>query len=233
MPARATRRAAHLPLAMLVALLALVPAVTACGDVTIAPEATPVAGVADVTSVDRQLEPFTRISVGAAITLVVSPSPETKVTVEAPGDMMDAIRTEVVDGQLVVTIPPPGVVSTKKIKLTVKAPDIESLAIAAGATATLQTDRDTLHLDVSGSSSLAATGTVGELSLVETAAGRVDFTALKVTNMTVRLSDGSAATLAVSGTLGGKLDGGSHIQLVEQPAQVTAEAISGSTISGP
>lgn len=233
MPVRASRRARTLPLTLLLAAVGLVPLVAACGDVSVPPDATPIAGVGAVTSQERQVDAFTRVSVGAAVTVVIGPADASKVTVAAAESLLPAVKTEVVDGQLVVTVPPPGVVAKSQITVTILGPAISSVAISSGATATLDTSINELRLDISGASRLVARGTAGELSLVANAAARIDLTALKVTNATVHLSDGAAATVDVSGSLGGRLEGGSNLLLMAAPASIQVETVSGSTVSGP
>ena len=231
MPARAPRRVVRLLLA--IAATAAVAAVAAgCGDVSWEPEATPVTGTGALTTDDRTAGEFTRVSVGAPMKVVVRAGPETKVTLEAQQDLLPLITTQVVDGQLVVNVPRPGIVSNEPITLTIVAPAIASLALSGGAIGYLESMGDALSLDAAGGSSITAIGKAKELALATSAGSKVELAELAVENAKVTMSDGSTATLNVSSSVTGVASGGSTLILTQPPAVVSVETSGGATIQG-
>lgn len=232
MPARARRVAANLPLALVLAVVSLAALLAACGDVSVPPEPTAVTGAGDLQTETRDLGPFTRISVGAKIKVVVGQADTTSISIEAEPNVLPLVVTKVVDGQLVINVPPPGFVSSKGVTMTINAPAIESLALSGGGTGVLQTEVDTLNLDVSGGSVLTAIGNTKTLTFTATSAGVAKLNDLHVADATVSMADGSSAQMAVTGSLTGKIEGGASITLFGKPASVNVEQQSGATIIG-
>jgi len=231
MPARAPRRAARLLLAAAVAV-ALSGVLAACGDVSWEPQPSPVPGAGNLTTEDRTAGDFTRVSVGAKVKVVAREAPELKVTVEAQQNLLPLIKTEVLDGQLVVNIPPPGVSTSQPITVTIDAPMIESFTIGSGATGYVEVVGDRLNLDASGGATLTAIGDIGDARLTTSASSHAEMAELKVARATVALSDGSSATMNVVSSVTGTASGGSTLTLVQKPASVAVETSGGATVQG-
>lgn len=231
MSTRAPHRAARLLLASLAAV-ALTGLLAACGDVSWAPEATPVPGTGNLVTEDRTTGDFTRISVGAGIKLVAKAGAEKSVMLEAQENLLPLITTDVVDGQLVVNVAPPGITTTEPVTLTVAAPDIESLALSGGSTGFLESVTDTLNLDAAGGSTLTAIGTLKELTLATSAGSHADLEELVADTATVTMSDGSSAKLSVTSSVSGTASGGSTLVLVKPPASMTVAVSGGASVQG-
>jgi hypothetical protein len=231
MSARAPRRAARLLIAA-VAAAALAGLLAGCGDVSWEPEATPVPGSGNLVTEDRTTTDFTRVSVGAGIKVVAKAGAEPKVSLEAQENLLPLITTNVIDGQLVVNVAPPGITTSEPITLTVTAPVIESLALSGGSTGFLESVTDTLNLDAAGGSKLTVIGTVKGLTLATSAGSHAELGELVAENAQVTMSDGSSATMMVTSGVSGTASGGSTLVLVKPPASMTVSVSGGASVQG-
>ena len=108
MSSRAPRRAVPRLVLAAVAALVLAPVLAGCGVLPpAASETTGVVGEGDVQTDVRDLPPFSRISVGApGSKVIVGAATAQKVSVAAQPNLLPLIKTDVVDGQLIVTLMP-------------------------------------------------------------------------------------------------------------------------------
>jgi hypothetical protein len=231
MPSRAPSRAARL-LPALVAVMLLVTALAACGAPPGEEGAAPVEGTGEIQTELRELPPFTRVSVASGMKVIVGYNAEQSVSLAAQGNVLAAIRTEVVDGQLIVTIPPPGVEATQPMALTVKLPALESVALSAGVVGYVEHTGSGLNVDISGGVQLTAIGDTPDLRLNATTGSHAKLGELVAQYAQVSLNDGSTAELNVVTSVTGTATGGSTVILSGNPAQVDIEATSGATVQG-
>jgi hypothetical protein len=229
--ARAPFRAIRLLLAIATAAV-LTGLLSACGDVSWAPEPTPVPGQGSLVTEDRTKGDFTRISVGAALKVIAKQAAETKVTLEAQENLLPLIKTEVVDGQLVVNVPPPGITTSQPITLTISAPRIESLALSAASTGYLETAADALKLDAAGGSTLTAIGSAKDLTLQTSAGSHAELGDLKARDAKVTLTDSSSAKVNATASVSGTASGGSTLVLTQVPPSMGVTTSGGATIQG-
>ncbi len=233
MPARAPRRDAPRVVLAIVMAVGLVPVVAGCGIIPpAAQQAATVVGTGEVQTETRELAPFTRISVGAGLKVIVGAATEQEVTVAAQGNILPAIRTEVTDSQLVVTIPSPGVSTTEPMSLTVKVPTIESIALSAGSVGFVEHTGGAIYVDVSGGAQITAIGDTPDLKLVTSSGSHAKLGELVAQYAEISVKDGSSAELTVVTRVSGTADGGSSVVLTSKPAQVDVTATSGATVQG-
>ncbi len=233
MPARAPRRASLLLCLTVVATLGLAPVIAGCGPLNpVASEVSPAAGEGDVQTEVRDLTAFSRVSVGVGMKVVVGVGDKSSVTVQAQPNLLPLIKTEVVDGQLIVTIPSPGVTTTEPMSLSLRVPELTSVALSSGAQGYVEHTGGPLNLDASGGASITAIGTTPDLTLTTAAGGKALLGELTAGNATISMNDGSTAELTVTGALSGTASGGSSVVLIRKPASVSVETTSGATIQG-
>ena len=232
MPSRAPRRAATRLLPALIAGLLLVMALAACGAPPGEEGADAVEGTGEIQSELRELPPFTRVSVAAGMKVIVGYNAAQSVSLAAQGNVLTAIRTEVVDAQLIVTIPPPGVEATQPMAITIKLPALESVALSSGAVGYVEHTGSGLNLDISGGVELTAIGDTPDLRLNVTTGSHARLDELVAQYAQVSLNDGSTAELNVVTSVTGTASGGSTVILSGSPAQVEIEATSGATVQG-
>jgi len=234
MPARAPRRVTRL-LLVAAAALSLTGVLAGCGDISWAPAATPVAGEGGMVTEDRTQGEFTRISVSAPVKVVIGEANEAKVTVEAQENVLPLLSTEIVDGQLVVSMVSPGFTTSDENypRITIHAISITSVAIAGGSIGTLESTVDDLRLDISGGAILTAIGDSPNVTLSMAQGSHAELAEFKVVDATVKLTDGSAATMSISGSVSGAAEGGSTLTLTQQPASQTVEVAGGGSVQIP
>jgi len=230
MPARAPRVAR--PVLALVALVVLALSLAACGDISWQPPATPVAGAGELANETRTAGAFDRISVSAPVRVTIGEATEPEVLVEAQPNVLPLISTEIVDGQLVVSTVAPGFTTGEDDYplITILGPGIRSLALSGGSIGMLESSAAELRLDVSGQSTLTGIGLVPTLTLSTAQGSHVDLTELPVQDATVKMTDGSAATMSISNSVEGVANGGSTLTLIQQPASQTVEVSGGASV---
>ncbi len=233
MPARAHRRAAPGLILAFATALGLASVLAGCGLIPpMASNPAAVVGTGDVQTETRDLAPFRRISVGAGLKVIIGAATEQSVSVAAQANVLPAIRTEVVDGQLIVTIPPPGVTASQPMSLTVRIPALESIALSAGAVGFVEHTGHKLNVDVSGGAELTAIGDTPDLRLTASSGSHAKLAELTAQYAEVTLKDGSSAEMTVITRVSGTADGGSTLVLTAKPAQVAVDTSSGGTVQG-
>lgn len=228
-PRRATSRVA---LAGIAAIL-LLPMLAGCGATPVVPGASgTIVGTGDVITEFRDLAPFTRVSVGAGLKVIIGEAAEQEVKVGAQQNLLPAIRTEVVDGQLIVTVPSPGVTATQPMTLTLRMTQVESVALSAGSVGYLEHTGAALNLDVSGGAEITVIGDTPDLTLTASTGSHAKLGELVAQRADINLNDGASADLNVVMALTGSADGGATVTLTHKPAQISVATSSGATIQG-
>ncbi len=234
MSSRAPRRAARRLILAAAAVLVLVPVLAGCGTTPPgAPEGAGIVGEGDVQTEIRELPPFTRVSVAAGMKVIVGAATEQMVKVAAQANILPLITTEVVEGQLIVTLSAEGGVSaTKPMSLTVEIPVLESVALSAGSVGYLEHTGGDLNIDVSGGAELTGIGTTPDLRLTATTGSHAKLGELVAQAAEISINDGATAEISVVNSLTGVADGGSTVILASKPATVDVQTASGATIQG-
>ncbi len=189
-------------------------------------------GTGDVVTEFRDLAPFTRVSVGAGLKVIIGEAAEQEVKVGAQQNLLPAILTEVVDGQLIVTIPSPGVNATQPMSLTLRMTQVESVALSAGSVGYLEHTGAALNLDVSGGAEITVIGDTPDLTLTASTGSHAKLGELVAQRAEIMVNDGSSAELNVVTALTGTADGGATVTLTRKPAQLSVATSSGATIQG-
>lgn len=233
MRSRAPRRATPRLALVLIAALLLLPAIASCGATPEVPEISgTIVGTGDVVTEFRSLAPFTRVSVGAGLKVIIGEASEQEVKLGAQQNLLPAIRTEVVEGQLIVTIPSPGVTATQPMTLTLRMTQVESVALSAGSVGYLEHTGGGINIDVSGGAEITAIGDTTDLTLTASTGSHARLGELIAQNAEIVVNDGSSAELSVVMVLSGIADGGATVTLDRKPAQVSVATSSGATIQG-
>ena len=233
MPSRAPRRAATRLLPALVAGLLLVMALAACGAPPGEEGADAVEGTGEIQTELRELPPFTRVSVAAGMKVIVGYNAAQSVSLAAQGNVLPAIRTEVVDRQPIVTIPPPGVEATQPMAITIKLPAARVSRTLLGSGGVRRAHRQRAepgHLRGRRAARPSVTRPTCASTSPTGSHARLD--ELVAQYAQVSLNDGSTAELNVVTSVTGTASGGSTVILSGSPAQVEIEATSGATVQG-
>ncbi len=232
MPARAPRRATVVLAAAAVVSALLATGVTACMLSPLASQATPVQGEGAVTSVDRTTAGFSHVSVGAGMNVTVRIGSELSVTLAAQPNLLGLITTDVRDGQLVVEVASPGILTSRPVALTIHVPELASITLSAGASGTLEVAGGSLAVDVSADATIKAIGELDSLRLTASSGATAQLGEIRAGSATVTLTGGSSAELHVTGAVTGTADGGSTLRLTETPASVDVKTSGGASVQG-
>jgi hypothetical protein len=228
---RVSRRARVVLMACIVPALAT--SLGACGDVSIAPEPTPVVGTGEVVTEDRTAGDVERISVAAPIEVALQVGTPASVTLTAQPNILPTVKTTVQDGQLIVNVPSPGYTTEMPVLLTVITPTIDSVTLSGGAQGMLRMSGGTLRLDLSGEATMEGVGSRDALTLTASSDAAVRFAEMVVDTCTVAMSGGAEAELQVVSLLTGEASGGATITLTAPVAKVDVVTTSGASVQGP
>ncbi len=236
MPARQHVRAARVASVAALAFVALVvpAAVAGCG-AALSPlqsQVIPVAGEGDVATETRTVDAFTHLSAGSGINVVVSEGAPQSVTVSAQRNLLPIVRTEVADGQLVISAKAPGFTTTQPVTVTVLAPRLESMTLSGGSGGELDAAGGDLALDLSGGATLEGRGRADTLHLTGSSGSTANLTGLAAADAVLDLSGGATAHLSVSNAVTGTASGGATVDLGTKPATVDVTTSGGATIRG-
>lgn len=233
MRSRAPRSARSRRLVVVATLLVLLPVLGGCGATPEGPDHNgSIVGTGDVITEFRDLPPFTRVSVGAGLKVIIGEAAEQQVSVGAQQNLLPAILTEVVDGQLIVTIPSPGVSATQPMSLTLRMTLVESVALSAGSVGYVEHTGAPLNLDVSGGADMTAIGDTTDLTLTASTGAHARLGELVAQRAEIVVNDGASVELTVIGAVTGSADGGATVTLTEKPSLVDIATSSGATVQG-
>jgi hypothetical protein len=225
MPARAARGVTLILVVVAVASTAVAIGLVASTLPSLAPKVTPVQGQGDVVAEDRTTGSFHHVSVAAGLKVVIGTDSATSVTLEAQPNLLAMITTTVKDDQLVVEAAAPGFASAEPVTLTIRMPALDSIALSAGATGTVEDMGGTLTVDVSG-------GAIEALTVTASSGATAMLGELLAGSAAVTLGGGSVVELHVTGTVTGTADGGATLTFTEKPASVKITTSGGASVQG-
>ncbi len=232
MPARAPRRATIILAVAAVVSALLATGLAACFLPPLSSQSTSVQGEGTVTSVDRTTAGFSHVSVGAGMNVTVRIGSELSVTLAAQPNLLGLITTDVRDGQLVVEVASPGILTSRPVALTIHVPELASITLSAGASGTLEVAGGSLAVDVSAGATIKAIGELDSLKLTASSGATAQLGEILAGSATVTLTGGSSAELHVTGAVTGTADGGSTLRLTETPASVDVKTSGGASVQG-
>ena len=181
-----------------------------------------IVGSGRVVSESRPASGFSVVSASLPARVVVVQSGGESLSVTAEDNILPLVRTQVVDGRLVLSLAPAiGISITRGIVIEVSARTVSAID-ATGATrvelAGLETDALALH--VSGASDVTASGTVRELRLDLSGTVRCQLEALASRSAITVVSGTSCARLRVADSLTATATGISVVEYYGDPAVV-------------
>lgn len=229
-----------MPRKIVPALLALTTAavLAACGTGT-----TPTPGLTSNTSPgsgtggpgeSRQVSGYTGVRLATSGNLLISHTGTESLTIEAEPAVLPKLTSEVVDGTLVLGVKPnESFMTTQPIiyRLTVK--DLTSLAAAGSGDVTdTELKGDKVAIDITGSGTITAGGTVGEQTVKVAGSGNYKGEALATKTATVTVTGSGDATAKVSDKLDATVSGSGSITYLGDPALTKAVRGSGDITKG-
>ncbi|MGA7782297.1 MAG: DUF2807 domain-containing protein [Paraburkholderia sp.] len=126
----------------------------------------------------RQTDAFSGVRLVGAVEGAFSISPYTSVTVSAPAEVLPHVVTAVKNGVLTVELKDVASLATP-LKVVITGPSLQAVSIAGSATMRVSGISDrSLALNVSGSGSILASGSVNKVSASISGSGDIDVSAL-------------------------------------------------------
>lgn len=195
----------------LLPLIALILLMTACDDIGLIGGEQ---GSGNLVTEVRDVTPFSEIDVSSAVTvgLTVDPASTHSVIVTYDDNLIDNIRTRV-DGDT----------------LTVELQG--SVNLTGGADRLVQiTMPEVVGIEVSGASSVTATGLAATYRLDASGASRVDLRNLAAADVELDVSGASDVDVSATGTVSGSASGASNLSIYGKPASVLVDSSGASNL---
>jgi Putative auto-transporter adhesin, head GIN domain len=194
------RRLSH-PMALLLLLILMVAACTT--------------GSGDLVTETRDVGEFDRMDVsgGLEVDLSIEAGSPSQVTVHFDDNLQDKIRTEVVDGTLIIEADGSFTVTGSGRMVEVDVPLLSALA-------------------ASGGSIVRGVGSVDQFAVQANGGSRVDLSDLVVQGMTVDISAGANVDVTAESSIEGEVSGGASLTVSGDPATRNLDVSGGGSVSG-
>jgi hypothetical protein len=212
--------------------LAVLAAVVAAGGCSVNLGGPRVQGSGVLKTETRPVKGFERIDVSGAVRLEYSAGKETTVEVSTDDNLLPLVVTEVSGDTLKVYVR--GSTSTS-LGTTVKvsAPQLKGLTVSGASSATLSgLEAKGLRLNVSGASTVTASGTADRLDVDCSGASHVHAKGLTAQTVVVGVSGASGAEVRAVQELDANASGASSVRYAGSPARKKENTSGASSISG-
>lgn len=219
--------------------------------ITLASTACGVAGSGVTATQARTIADFTSLSVADGLRLEISRGP-TSLTIEGDDNLLPLIKTEVVDGRLIIRkTTRESFRVTRPIVLRLTTPSLSQLEASGGTDVLLADaaaprfsadlsggvdfevrglDVESLELHASGGVEVKAAGVAKAAQLTVSGGADVDGRQLKVTHVAVDGSGGSDIELTALESIAGELSGGGSVTVHGHPANARVQTSGGASV---
>lgn len=168
----------------------------------------------------RSLKPFNAIVITSAIDLNYTPGRENRAAISADENLLAVIQTEVADGVLRISSNR-SFSSEQPIKIDVMAPTIHSLKVEGTGDVHLNALKSArLELEISGTSTLFANGSVRDLYVSVSGNANLNLRLLNTRNATIDVEGVAEIEVAVSNELVARLDGVGDVVYYGHPRHI-------------
>jgi len=177
-------------------------------------------GSGNVKREPRQLASFTEIDVGSVVDVDVTVGGAQSVEVSGDDNLVPLVSTEIKAGRLVIR-------TTKKVDpkldlvVHIVVPNLTGLWMTGASHAVLRGVRgDKLTLNVSGAGSVSASGSIREVDIDISGAGKIDAKELKAETARIALSGAGSLSVYASKTLDVHVSGAGKVSYYGDPPEV-------------
>jgi Putative auto-transporter adhesin, head GIN domain len=172
-------------------------------------------GSGNLVTETREVSDFDRIEVssGIAVELSIEAGSPSQVTVHFDDNLQDKIRTEVVDGTLIIEADGSFTVTGSGRMVEVDVPSLAALA-------------------ASGGSIVRGVGSVDKFAVQANGGSRVDLSDLVVQGMTVDVSAGANVDVTAESSIEGEVTGGASLTVGGDPATRNLDVSGGGSVNG-
>jgi hypothetical protein len=165
----------------------------------------------------RQVAAFTAIQAGGGIHLEVAVGGSRSVRLEAQGNILEILTTEV-EGDTLVIGSRDSYSTSRQVTARITVEALDGIDLSGGAIGHVDgVDAETLRLNVSGGAELTVEGAADDLELDDTGGAKAHLDGLQVGDAHIECSGGATAELNVSGMLHGEASGGATVRVDGDP----------------
>jgi hypothetical protein len=177
-------------------------------------------GSGNIVTETRDVTGFTSVEAGGVFQVEVTAQKDFSVQLEADDNLLPLIRTEVINGKLVISNEK-RLKSRSKIVVRISAPDIEGIDVHGAAKLSLNDVKNrSLKVDTSGASKVSVAGETGDLNIEVSGASKVDASGLNAENAVIDASGASSVLVNVMGDLKAAASGASKIKYNGTPRNI-------------
>jgi hypothetical protein len=176
----------------------------------------------------RQIAPFHAITFDGSWTVDVIVGRDSSVIIEGDKDIIPLVRTEVIDGQLVIKSDnhPSSIFSHRgpgNLTVHVAVPQLTVFALEGSGNATIAgLNGGTTEFKLSGSGDLTAAGKLDALALVVNGSGQADLSGLAAEKASATINGSGGAKVRPRESLAAVINGSGSISYVGDGARVTS-----------
>jgi hypothetical protein len=168
-------------------------------------------GEGAVESEARDVGAFSRIEASAGVRVSARIDPARTLEVRAQGNIVPIIVTEVTNDTLRIHTAH-GYTSSEGVDVIVATPTLSRIVLSGGSHGTIEgLAADRLDIELSGGSTLTATGTASAVALEMSGGSTAGLENLSAASISVDLSGGGTATVRASDAVHGSATGGSRV----------------------
>ncbi len=193
-----------------------------------------VAGSGVLLTEDRGLSGFHAVDVQGAANVDITVADQDAVSVTADDNVLPLVRTEVVDGHLVVGLQPGTVLAGAHVSVVVQTAHFDALRSSGSASITATGLAGTpLAVELEGSGDLALHGSTSDLQLTTSGSADVEAGELVADRATVRVAGSGDVRVHAATVLDASVAGSGDIVYTGAPATVTTAVLgSGDIVAG-
>jgi hypothetical protein len=187
--------------------------------------ATDKVGSGDETSETREVDPFSRIVMGAEAEVVVTVGHEQQVIVRGDDNLVGDVGTAV-EGDTLEISQPDSVDFEPKAGLVVEIsmPELAAVEVSGAGNMSMEgVEGDSFRAEVSGAGNLQATGRVDRVEAEVSGAGDVDFAQLLARDATVEISGAGDIHVHATESLSASVSGAGDVTYTGDPSDVQTD----------
>lgn len=176
----------------------------------------------------RATAPFHAVSFQGSWSIDVTVGKGQSVVIEGDKDVLQYVRSEVVDGQLRISLQTDGKrrwddFDTSKLKAHITVPTLTAFALRGSGTASVAgLSGGTTQFAVDGSGELTADGRLDALALVVNGSGNADLSRLVAGKATATINGSGDATVRPNESLAAAVNGSGQVTYIGESAKVTS-----------
>jgi len=196
-----------------------------------------VAGLGKVTSEERQVSGIGSISTGSSINLIIEQTGSESIRVEATENIIPDIITEMVNGELQITLKPVSFIGIRPINCFVSIKDLNAIKVSSSATVKcdnlktenlsvqmassskgiLMVDVKNLDLKIASSANLTISGNADSQTIIVNSSGNLDAFNLESKDCKIEVNSSGSANINVSGNLDAKINSSARLNYKGSP----------------